>query len=234
MIAAISGWSQNSITQGGSKDYTVTLNIGEATGATYTWEVTPAAGTSTDLTALSGNTVSIVWDGPVGDYTLSVQVTDGNNCLSEPITQTMEILAPGQLIFAASAPSTTTCSDLSGGEGSVPPSSESSFSISYDGDANLTSANVTIKNPDGDFIDLDGNILADQGNPEVTIANDAADKLIDFAVADGWENATNADVLFEITLISALTDDSATVSADSGADVERTITILSKPVIQFN
>lgn len=234
MLAASSVWSQNSITQGGSKDYTVTLNVGNATGASYKWEVTPVGGTSTDLTAITGNTATIVWDGPAGDYEVSVQVTDGNNCLSEPITQDMEILAPGSLIFAATAPSTTTCSDLSGGgDGSVPPSSTSAFRITYDGAANLTSANITIENPDGDYVDVDGSVLADQSNPELTLTNDAADKQIDFTVTDTWENTTNADVIFTVTLLSGVTADDADLTADSSDD-ERTITIRTKPVIQFN
>ncbi len=233
LLAVCSSWAQNKITQGGSKNYSITLNVGNATGATYNWEVSPAGGTSTDLSTITGNTATIVWDGSAGDYTVSVQVTDGNNCLSEPISQNMEILAPGQLIFAASAPSTTTCSDLSAGEGSVPASSTSAFSISYDGDANLSSANITIENPDGDYIDLDGTVLADQGNPELTLTNDAADKQIDFSVTDTWENATNADVQFTVTLLSGITDDNADLTADS-TDDERTITVRTKPVIQFN
>lgn len=233
MIAALSGWSQNSITQGGSKTYTIQLNAGEATGATYEWMVTPAGGTSTDLSTITGNTVTILWDGTAGDYTVTVQVTDGNNCLSEPITQNMEILAPAQIIFAAATPSSTTCSDLSGGEGSVPPSSESRFSITYDGDANLKSAEVTVKNPEGDFIDLDDNVLADQSNPEITITNDAVDKQIDFAVTDSWENTTIGNATFEITLLSALTSDNANITADPGADIKRNITVLPKPVIDF-
>lgn len=229
MIAALSGWSQNSITQGGSKAYTIQMNVGEATGATYAWAVIPANGTSTDLSAITGNTATIVWDGPVGDYIVSVQTTDGNGCLSGAIIQDMEILDPGDIVFAAALPSTTTCSDLAAGN----PSSQSQFRITYDGAANLTSANVTVKNPDGDYTDLDGNVLADQLNPELSINNDAADKEIDFAVTDNWENASSANVEFEVMLLSALTADDLVVNADPTGDVERTITVLAKPVIAF-
>jgi hypothetical protein len=233
-LSAWSAWSQNSITQIASKDYTVTLNVGEATGATYSWVVTPANGTSTDLGAITGNTATIVWDGSVGDYTVTVQVTDGNGCLSENITQDMEILAPGDLIFAAALPSTQTCSDLAGGiEGSVPGQSESFFQISYDGDANLTSANVTIKNPDGVYTDLLGTVLLDQSTPEITITNAETDKEIDFSVTDSWENASSGNVIFEIALLSALTSDNADITADTSADIERTVTVLPKPVIDF-
>ena len=99
MVTAWSGWSQNSITQGASTIDTVRMNVGEESGAIYDWSVSPANGTSTDVGAITGYIGTIVWDGPVGDYTITVQVTDGNGCLSLPITKDVEILAPGDLIF---------------------------------------------------------------------------------------------------------------------------------------
>ncbi|MCY1720785.1 hypothetical protein OU798_10545 [Prolixibacteraceae bacterium Z1-6] len=232
---AFSGWSQNSFTQGAGKTYNIRMNAGKETGATYVWMVTPEEGTSTNLGAVSGNSANVVWDGPAGYYTLSVQVNDGNGCLSEPITQEVEILAPGSLIFDAVYPNTTICSDLSGGvEGSDPANSESIFRIAYTGNANLTSAVVTIKNPDGDFIDLNGYVLSDQNNPGITTANDGADKEIDFVAADRWENSGTTNAVFEITLVSAKTADGAVLSAVPSADIKRTISVLTKPAIQFN
>lgn len=233
IVAAMSGWSQNSITQGASKAYTIQMNVGESVGATYSWAVVPASGTTTDMMAFTGNTATIFWDGSVGQYSVTVQVTDGNGCLSETINQDMEILAPGDLIFAAVLPNTQTCSDLTDGEGSVPGHSQSLFRITYAGNANLASAKVTVKNPAAIFVDLDGTVLADQANPEITIANDAADKAIDITVSDSWENNTGANVRFEITLVSALTSDNSTIIADSTSDVTRTATVLPKPVIAF-
>jgi len=210
------------------------MNVGNVTGATYKWLVAPANGTTTNLAAITGNQATIVWDGPVGNYTLDVQVTDGNGCLSEPISQTVEILVPGDLVFAAAFPSTTTCSDLAGGaEGSVPGHSASTFKITYAGNSNLQSANITIKNPAGKYIGLNGTELANQTAPGVTVNNTAADKEIELSVTDSWENNTGASVNFEVTLISAVTTDNATVSANTATDVKRTITVSPKPVIAF-
>ncbi len=209
------------------------MNVGQSVGATYSWAVVPASGTTTNMAAIAGNSATILWDGPVGVYSVVVQVTDGNGCLSEPITQSMEILAPGNLIFAAALPGTQTCSDLAGGEGSVPGHSESLFRITYAGDANLTSAQVTVKNPEGVYVDLNGTVLSNQLNPQITVANDASDKAIDFNVTDSWENTSTANVEFEITIISALTSDNSTIIADSASDIKRTITVLPKPVIAF-
>lgn len=234
MFPALVGWSQSSITQGGTKGYKLKLNVGNATGATYQWSVSPANGTTTDLTGVSGDTATIVWDGPAGLYSLLVQVTDGNGCLSEPISQNMEILAPGDLIFAANFPGTVVCSDLAGGnEGSAPAHSTSSFRITYAGAVNLSSATITIKNPAGVFVGLDGVVLANQAAPELTIANVEADKEILFDVTDSWENTTAGNIDFEILLQSAKTTDNSDITADPVSDVTRTITVSPKPVIAF-
>jgi hypothetical protein len=209
------------------------MNVGQAVGATYSWAVVPASGTTTNMAAITGNSATILWDGVIGVYSVTVQVTDGNGCLSETINQSMEILAPGNLIFAAALPSTQTCSDLAGGEGSVPGHSESLFRIIYAGDANLTSAQVTVKNPAGDYVDLNGTVLANQLNPQITVINDASDKAIDFNVTDSWENTSAANVEFEITLVSALTSDNSMITADSASDVKRAATVLPKPFIAF-
>lgn len=222
------------ITQGASKTYTIKMNVGNVTGATYKWSVTPANATTTNLAAITGNQATIVWDGPVGYYSLDVQVTDGNGCLSEPISQAVEILAAGDLIFASNYPNTVVCSDLAGGsEGSVPAHSTSSFSIAYAGTANLLSANITIKNPAGEFVGLNGSVLANQAAPELTIANVQADKEILFDVTDSWENATVANVSFQIRLISAKTTDNSDITANPVSDVTRTIAVTAKPVIAF-
>lgn len=223
-----------SFTQGASKNYKIKMNVGQATGATYQWSVNPATGTSSNLALVTGDEATILWDGPVGIYILEVQVTDGNGCLSEPISQNVEILAPGDLIFAADYPNTIVCSDLAGGnEGSVPAHSASSFRITYAGAANLLSANITIKNPAGVFVGLDGLVLANQAAPELTIANTQADKEILFDVSDSWENTTAGSVDFEVVLISAQTTDLSTIVADITSDVKRIVTVLPKPVIAF-
>lgn len=233
-LSAVSLWAQGSFTQGASKDYTIKMNVGNATGATYKWTVTPASGTTTNLAGITGNQATIVWNGPVGNYVLAVQVTDGNGCLGEPISQNVEILAPGDLIFASNYPGTIVCSDLAGStEGSVPAHSTSSFRITYAGAVNLLSANITIKNPSGVFVGLNGSPMANQAAPEITIANTNADKEIVFDVTDSWENTTAANVLFNISLVSAKTTDNSVIAANPVSDVKRTITVSPKPVIVF-
>ena len=208
--------------------------MGQPSGAVYQWSVSPATGTSTNLAAITGDTATIIWDGPVGIYSLLVQVTDGNGCLSEQISQGLEILTPGELIFSAGYTNTIVCSDLAGGnEGSVPAHTQSSFLITYTGTVNLLSANITIKNPGGNYVDLNGVVLANQGMPEITVSNAEADKDIAFSVGDSWENNSAANALFEIVIVSGRTADNTEINANPVNDVTRNITVLPKPVIEF-
>ena len=127
-------------------------------------------------------------DGPPGIYTLTVNVVDGNGCVSEQINKKVEILTPGELVFEAAMPSTTVCSDLAGGvEGSAPSHTESLFRVVYAGEKNLVSATLTLKNPEGKFVGLNGTALPDQAHPDGNSGKQNEDKSIDISVSDGWK-----------------------------------------------
>lgn len=230
----MTGRSQERITHGANKSHSVRLITGLAENAVYSWQVSPAGGTSTELNALTDSSASIRWDGQPGTYLLTVSVIDGNGCVSEQVSKEVEIVASGELIFAATTPSTVVCSDLAGNvEGSSPPHSESLFQVVYAGEANLASATFTIENPDGQFVDSNGSIFTNQDNPEITVNNAEEDKTIDLAVADSWENSGNSNVEFIITVISALTTDNVEITAEPETDIVRSISVLPKPVIGF-
>lgn len=229
-MSSLWGWSQT-VTKNAVVDYSVQLTTGNGTGVTYQWSVD--GGTSTNLSAITGNSATITWDGAAGTYTLTVQATDGNGCLTEPITKTITIEEPGNAVFASATGNTTVCSDLSGGEGSSPAHTQSIFNVTYDGTANLESATVTIQNPDGNYVDLNGTVLADQSSPNVVVNNDNTDKEIQVSVTDAWENTGSSDVAFTVTLVSVKTTDGAVVNA-AATGATRTITVSPKPVISFN
>jgi len=234
ILTAIGGWSQNKFTQGAIEDYSVQLKTGEPNNAKYNWLVTPANGTSTNMSLFDGDISQIVWDGSAGFYTLSVEVVDGNGCLSESISQEVEITSLGDIIFASSHSNTIVCSDLAGGiDGTFSGHSQSLFRVANSNDINLLSVKITIQNPDGIYVGVDGIAMADQQNPNVTITNSESDSVIDFAISDSWENNTNQSVQFEIVMISALTTDLIEIMAADGNDVIRTISVLPKPVIEF-
>jgi len=233
-LATTSSWSQTRLTQGATKQHTVRLKTGEPVNAKYTWTVTPSTGTSSNLALFEGTSANLLWAGPIGSYTLAVQVVDGNGCLSEAAFQDIEIVAAGDLLFSAAYPNTIVCSDLAGGnEGSVPEHSQSLFEINYAGDTTLLEAIVTIKNPNGIFVGLDGTALPDQQSTEVLISNQNNDKVIEISVSDSWENNTSETVLFTITLVSVKTADQVLIQANEQTDVIRTIGVLPKPNIEF-
>lgn len=216
------------------KVHKVQLKTGEPVGAVYSWSVTPSTGTTTNLALLTENTATISWDGEPGIYSLSVQVTDGNGCISKTISQNIEILAAGSAVFTAALPGTIVCSDVAGSQkGSASGTGKSFFRIMYNGDANLTSASISVKNPEGIFVDLDGTILPDQNNPVLTLTNTVNTKEIEFAVADSWENSLTENVEFEIILLRVLTSDNSELTVNIAADTKRTITVLPKPVVEF-
>jgi len=223
------------ITQGLHYVHEIQLATGEPIDAKYSWMVIPPEGTSTDLSLIQEDSAKIFWDGDPGTYLVQAFITDGNGCVSDTIIQNVEILDPGELVFSSLYPGTITCSDLEGGmNGTVPESSESQFRISYDGEANLLSAKITIKNPNGKYVGLDGIELSDQLNPEVEINNPDVGKEITFVVTDSWENNSSENVEFEIQLINGITSDQLEIQAVDGTDINRTVTVLTKPVIEFN
>lgn len=78
--------------QGNYKTHQVALLSGNAEGAQYFWSVVPENGTSTDLSGELQSTIDVLWDGPLGEYSLLVAVSDGNGCVSDNVSQAIEIV----------------------------------------------------------------------------------------------------------------------------------------------
>lgn len=93
--------SPPTIVQGTIVTHNVQMIRGNLNIPQYTWVIQPANGTSTDLNFITTNSADIIWDGPIGAYSLSVYAIDGNGCLSETISQQIEIVEPDDLIVYA-------------------------------------------------------------------------------------------------------------------------------------
>lgn len=74
--------------------YEVGLTTGRTDNAIYHWQVDPSNGTSTDLNSITSETAQILWDGPVGFYTVEVWATDGNGCIADTISTLVEVSKP--------------------------------------------------------------------------------------------------------------------------------------------
>ena len=89
------------VEQGNSFTHKVTLTNGNPLNAVYHWYVEPTGGTTTNLSQISGTSATIHWDGSPGGYTLYVSVDDGNGCVSETISQHVEVTGPSDFYLSA-------------------------------------------------------------------------------------------------------------------------------------
>ena len=85
-------YSDNEVFEGNLGVHNLNLVTGNPDGAVYRWHVEPSNGTSTNLEVISGPDAFILWDGQPGNYTLYAEVTDKNGCVSNAISQNVEIL----------------------------------------------------------------------------------------------------------------------------------------------
>ncbi|MBI9058258.1 hypothetical protein L3049_11710 [Labilibaculum sp. DW002] len=198
-----------------AQDQTVTINtthtynVDAVAGVTYTWATT--GGTSTDLVAQTGNSITIVWDA-AGTFDLTVFGTDANGCLTETRTSEIEVVGAATVMFA-NAPANDAvidCSPLLGGA--------------------ITTSNFTVEFTGGVApFDLEYEITAIDGTKTTQNVSMAASGTISI---DDWENVSGGDETVSIQLISATTSDGGTVTVDPDvADNTRSVTVHSKPTI---
>jgi len=67
------------------------MKTGKPENSVYKWSLNPETATTTGLSSIRGQSATILWNGPPGYYSLQVQVTDGNGCVSKTIVQQVQI-----------------------------------------------------------------------------------------------------------------------------------------------
>ena len=207
--------AQQQVTLGTTNSYNVTA----VAGYTYTWTV-DAAGTNTDVSAVTGNSINVDWNQVAGTYNITVFATEtATTCISETETITVEVLGQSSVLFAA-VDDATTCSDLDGNlDGGGTSGGSSSFSVEFTGGL-----------PPYDLV---YRILDPSDNPvgaDVTLTDVTA--ITTITVANQFINSGSSSVDYKVVLVSATTDDGAGVSVDANvAQNTRTITVLPKPTI---
>lgn len=201
------------VTLGVSDDYSVTA----VPGYTYSWTV-DVAGTSTDVSGVSGNSINILWDKVAGTYNITVFATEtATSCISETETISVQVLGQSSVLFAA-ADNAQTCSDLDenifgGGESG----GNSSFEVQFTGGLAPYELKYKVLDP------LDAQVGA-----EVTVAGLSATAIVD--VPNQFINEGTGNAIYKIVIVSATTKDGASVDiATAVADNTRTITVLPKP-----
>lgn len=207
--------AQQQVTFGTTHSYTVAA----VTGYTYSWTV-DAAGTNTDVSAVTGNSINVDWNQAAGTYNITVFATEtATTCISETETITVEVLGQSSVLFAA-VDDVTTCSDLNGNlDGGGTSGGSSSFSVQFTGGLSP--------------YDLVYRVLDPSDNPvgaDVTLTDVTATTTI--TVANQFINGGTTSVDYKVVLVSATTNDGAAVLKDADvANITRTITVLPKPTI---
>ncbi len=201
------------VTLGTSDDYSVTA----VPGYTYTWTV-DIAGTSTDVSGVTGNLINILWDKAEGTFNITVFATEtATSCISETETISVQVLGQSSVLFAA-ADDAQTCSDLIGNvAGGGASGGSSSFQVQFTGGLAPYELKYKILDP-----------LDAQVGPEVTVSGLNATASID--VPNQFINEGAGNAIYKIVIVSGTTKDGASVDiATDVADNTRTITVLPKP-----
>ncbi|MDQ1771365.1 hypothetical protein GQR60_12455 [Labilibaculum sp. A4] len=205
-----------------AQDQTVTINtshtynVDPVAGVTYTWATT--GGTSTDLVAQTGNSMTLIWD-VAGTYDVTVFGTDANGCLTETRTSQVLVVGAASVMFAnlPANDAVVSCSPLLGGTLTV-----SDFDVVFTGGVAP--------------FELTYEITAIDNSKETKVvtmgtAGDATPLTGQLSISD-FENLTAGDQTVSIQLISAKTADNGTVAVDTDlADNTRSVTVHGKPVI---
>ena len=87
--------------QGSLVSHKIKMVTGNPENSVYSWRLNPLNGSTTDLSSKNSPTETILWDGLPGFYTLFVNVSDGNGCLSETISQQIQIVEPSGFSLSA-------------------------------------------------------------------------------------------------------------------------------------
>lgn len=202
--------SQN-VTKGTSRTYSV-----DDEGLTYTWTVT--GGTSTDLTAQTGHSVTIDWD-ISGVYELSVFGTDANNCHSETTRASITVVDEASVMFvdANNNKDVVTCSLLAGDDENA-----TDFKVEFEGGVSPYTLVYELTNQSGSTTEETVSVAGTEHN---------------LSLSD-FENTTGSDVIVSIKLKSATTSDGAsvTINTEIGTNSglpnnERKVTVHPKPSI---
>nr|WP_320117176.1 hypothetical protein [uncultured Marinifilum sp.] len=215
LVHFVSAQIDQQVTLGTSHNYSVDA----VTGYTYTWAV-DVAGSDSDLSAVTGNSISIDWNQTAGTYNITVFATEtATSCISETETITVEVLGQSSVLFAA-ADDATTCSDLDGyADGGGASGGSSSFSVEFSG--GLAPYDLIYKIVDATDTQVGADITVNDLPASATISVD-----------NHFINDGTSAVDYKVVIVSATTDDGASVLVDGDVtNNTRTITVLPKPRI---
>lgn len=217
--------------------YNVTFGNGESTGATYAWSIlTGSNGTEWTATFDNSNENDITWN-VAGTYTIQVIVTDGDGCLSEPLTRVVTVsnaqlcIADGSTTVAGSTPAaptgTSTCSLIDAGDGNSSGSPDESVFIAtvtgalanHDYDITYSVAGTSV---------VHGSALTTNGSGEGTVSITVTHS----SYVSNFTNDGSSDATVTIAVVSMVDENSQTIT-NLCASPSFGVTVKPTPTISF-
>ena len=89
------------VEQGALVTHKIKMVTGNPENSVYSWKLDQINGSTTDLCLNTSGIATVKWDGQPGLYNLIVNVSDGNGCVSETITQQIQIAEPSAFVVNA-------------------------------------------------------------------------------------------------------------------------------------
>ncbi len=221
---------QQEVTDGVTRQYSIDLtNVTAPGGVTkINWEIVRQDGGPLDAGIVStfpdagekNQSISITWDGTVGDiYLLKATLEDGNNCVSEAVSQEVIILpSDGDFMFA-DATDLPVCSFNGAAE-------TKSFDVTY---AGVKPWKLYYRITDKDGVVKD-NLVVQEGGTDKEFATSTGTITID--IDDFFINNENSDQDWTVELIKAVSVADNHETMPKGANLTKTITVHQLPVIK--
>ncbi len=213
------------VSKGSTNTYNVTLGNGNATGVKYAWSILPASG----WTATLGNTNenSIKWN-TAGVYTITVIATDGNGCLSEPLTRTVTV-SDSEWNLAGET-NLQTCSNIVAGNGNNQTTAladNTIFNVNITNPLSAASYTVNYTVSDGTTTDT-RQVTAYTAGASITI-----DHQDNANITSIFTNTTNLDKTVTVSVTSVVDQNGSNVTEVTTPDHSYTITVYPKATISF-
>lgn len=224
---------ETSVSVGSTITYNVTVTTGTANN--YLWTV--SAGGSIQ-SGQGTSEITVLWS-TAGAQTVTVQMTDANGCLSEPLTRNVTVNNSSWDLAAET--NTTTCALITNPSTGTSGNNQAGKVVPGTDLPDLTSFNVTIANATPGANEVKYTVSDDETTPHtkqytvseytsgttITINHNADADLINMFTNTGTSNKT-------VTIyVDSVTDVNGSTVNYGGTKRSYTITVYPKPVITF-
>lgn len=211
------------VSKGSTNTYSAVFGNGNSTGATYTWSITGTSGADWTSAASTSSSKVIKWNNP-GTYTITVYVTDGNNCKSNEYTKVVTVQDSEWNL--AGETNTTTCSMITtpAGSGNTVAPDNTLFNVAVSNPFSTYTIDYTVS--DGSVTETLQAATYTQGS-DITINHNTNANMISI-----FTNTTNIVKPVTITVISVKDANGSSVTY-GGTKNSYVVNVNPRPTITF-